>query len=370
MQFTLEGPEIPDALLNERDRDGVLVIAGAGVSRPAGLPSFEGLVAKVYASLNERIQEHHAESEASDRKEYDRVFYALRRRLHQQADPKDDDLILEKVRTILSKAPKAALEHHFDILRISLDARGQTPRLVTTNFDTLFERAWFQKRHSLIDSWAGPALPGVKTARFGGVIHLHGRLAHNRLKLSESDLVLTSAEFGEAYLRSGWATRYVYDLARAYTVLLLGYGLSDPPMRYLLEVVAADRDRFKDLKQVYAFVACDFSKEDPKQVEAVWRTGRSVEPIIYNAPSDDHRELYDTLHIWAERAENPATWVKQQILTLATKKPTELARSELQRVISLVRSEAGAAAFAALGKRIPVEWLSVPELAALIEGGS
>jgi hypothetical protein len=371
MRFLNDGPEIPDDLLNERDKDGVLFIAGAGVSRPAGLPNFEGLVTKIYTLLNERYEDQPAEQDAFKYEEYDRVLYALRRRLHKQSDPTDDDLILQKLRKILRKPRGAILERHLDILRLSLDARGQTPRLVTTNFDTLFEETWYQKARNKIDSWAGPALPGVKTARFRGVIHLHGRLVHRKLKIPESELVLTSAEFGEAYLRSGWATRYVYDLARAYTLILVGYGLNDPPMRYLLEVVAADRDRFKDLKSVYAFVAFDLAKDDPKKVGAIWREGRCVEPIMYPTTAlDDHRSLYDTLHVWAARAENPTLWIQQQISKLAIKKPSELAEWELNHILSLIRTEAGAAAFAALGRKAPVEWLSVPEFSALMGEGA
>jgi hypothetical protein len=68
-------------------------------------------------------------------------------------------------------------------------------------------------------------MPQPKVSGFAGVLHLHGRLADDRveLALAETDLVLTSAEFGDAYLRSGWASRYVYDVVRAHTVVLVGY---------------------------------------------------------------------------------------------------------------------------------------------------
>ncbi len=52
---------------------------------------------------------------------------------------------------------------------------------------------------------------------------------------------------------SGWASRYVYDLARALTLVLVGYQADDPPMRYLLEVLEDDRARYPDLRPVYAF---------------------------------------------------------------------------------------------------------------------
>jgi hypothetical protein len=64
---------------------------------------------------------------------------------------------------------------------------------------------------------------------------------------------LTSADFGEAYLRSGWASRFVYDLLRRYTLVFVGYSADDPPMRYMLEATEAGRLKFPDLKRAYAF---------------------------------------------------------------------------------------------------------------------
>ena len=96
-------------------------------------------------------------------------------------------------------------------------------------------------------------MPQPKVSGFAGVLHLHGRLADAGLDLKETDLVLTSAEFGDAYLRSGWASRYVYDLVRTHALVLVGYQADDPPMRYLLEALEADRERYPDLQQVYAF---------------------------------------------------------------------------------------------------------------------
>jgi hypothetical protein len=73
---------------------------------------------------------------------------------------------------------------------------------VTTNFDTLFERGWnrVHKGPARTLSHAGPALPGPQSAGFKGVLHLHGRIEDKAQRLDESDIVLTSAEFGDAYL--------------------------------------------------------------------------------------------------------------------------------------------------------------------------
>jgi SIR2-like domain len=122
-------------------------------------------------------------------------------------------------------------------------------------------------------------MPQPKASGFRGVLHLHGRLADNRpgVNLPETDLVLTSAEFGDAYLRSGWASRYVYDLVRAHTVVLAGYEADDPPMRYLLEVLEADRGRFSDLHKVFAFAP---SKHHEENLTAELWKAKGVEPIL------------------------------------------------------------------------------------------
>ena len=47
MRFKADGPPIPDILLEERDAGNVVFLCGAGVSIPAGLPSFLDLTRHV-----------------------------------------------------------------------------------------------------------------------------------------------------------------------------------------------------------------------------------------------------------------------------------------------------------------------------------
>ncbi len=70
------------------------------------------------------------------------------------------------------------------------------PRLLTTNFDTLFERAAQQAGVALM-SHAHKSIPRPGGPRDYGILHLHGRLADDTLNLEGSDLILTSADFGE-----------------------------------------------------------------------------------------------------------------------------------------------------------------------------
>lgn len=44
MQFITNGPDIPDELLQAHEEGRVVFFCGAGISYPAGLPGFKGLV--------------------------------------------------------------------------------------------------------------------------------------------------------------------------------------------------------------------------------------------------------------------------------------------------------------------------------------
>jgi NAD-dependent SIR2 family protein deacetylase len=224
MQFLPDGPDIPDELIALQEKGNVVFICGAGVSRTIGLPTFRGLVEGIYHELGETWDQHPAEREGmlADGElagQYDRVLRSLERRLAASdlaRNRRMRERIRAAVRNQLTPPANADLSNHLALLNLSRNAEGQI-RLLTTNFDTVFERAWLAQHGQPISSHAGPAMPQPKVAGFDGVLHLHGRLGDTGIApaLEETSLVLTSAEFGDAYLRSGWASRYVYDLVRA-----------------------------------------------------------------------------------------------------------------------------------------------------------
>lgn len=63
MQFIQNGPDIPDTLLEAHEEGRVVFFCGAGISYPAGLPGFSGLVKKSINWLGMplyRLSEMHA----------------------------------------------------------------------------------------------------------------------------------------------------------------------------------------------------------------------------------------------------------------------------------------------------------------------
>ena len=281
-----KGPDVPADLLNQLDDERVVFFCGAGVSMGGNsrLPSFHGLLCQVYQS--NRIEPDDLEAEALRQSAYDKAFELLERpeRLGSQQ-------VYESVVASLSISPVGPLQMHWDLLALSRVEGGH--RLVTTNFDNRFREAAAEpsghgQRLRIHDA---PALPVPKRDRWRTLVHLHGRF---RPEGDRPDLVLTSADFGRAYLTERWAAKFVTALFREFSVVFVGYSLSDPVMPYLVDAVAAERAKGDDLGMAYAFVGCD--PGETAKVGAGWMV-RNVEPILYDH-MDDHELLRETLRKW------------------------------------------------------------------------
>src|ERR1051325_3119199 len=335
MRFVAEGPSIPDRLLEERDRGNVVFLCGAGVSMPAGLSSFAQLAKRVMDSLDAPL-EAPSRRLFADGGDLDRVFNLLR----EEYAP---DEVEGTVCRILSRTrPKS--DAHSVVLRLSTDA-SHRPRLVTTNFDHLFERDRKLTTH------VAPILPDLAiTGSFEGIVYLHGRRSTGRHAVQRR-LVLASADFGRAYLAEGWATRFVRDLLERYVIVLLGYSASDPPVRYLLE--GLNSKRTASAATIYAF---DHGGAD--EVLNRWR-GRGVTALPYSRlPDVGHAPLWNSLRAWADRALDVDTW-RKSIVRLARLGPANIASHERGQGASLVRTAEGAAVFARAADPPPAEWLCV-----------
>jgi hypothetical protein len=342
MKFTAAGPDIPDQLIAAQERGDVVFICGAGVSRRVGLPDFRGLVKAVYDHIRESWDDDAFErsvmqDDGKNFGQYDRVLRSLERRLA-GGRPNVARVVRSRIREAVRKelAPRAGadLSVHRALFELSRAAEGHL-RLVTTNFDVLFELACAPAP----PSHAGPAMPQPRTTACEGILHLHGRMANEQPRLDETDWVLNSAEFGEAYLRSGWASRYVYDLARAYTVVLIGYEAEDPPLRYILEVLEADRERYQDIRQVFAFASS--TTQEMHSTLAFWRA-KGVTPI-HHVADDGYDNLYATILEWRRFAEDPSRWRSEQLAARMLQKPGETDAGLARECVELLRhGDAGA----------------------------
>ena len=180
---------------------------------------------------------------------------------------------------------------HRTVARLSADLTG-TPQIVTTNFDLLFEAPGVM---NVVKSHVPPTFPDLRHDQpISGITYLHGRL--NTLPEGPHNYVLSSADFGRAYLADGWATNFMWLLLERYTVVLLRYTANDPPMKYLLQGLNSADALEPD--KLFAF-----DRGEPDKVEAKWRD-RGVTPILYGGGSA-HAALWDSLDAWAVRADDP-----------------------------------------------------------------
>jgi NAD-dependent SIR2 family protein deacetylase len=220
MRFLEDGADIPDELIRTVTDGDAVFLCGAGVSQRAGMPSFRGLTEQVYQKLGERNTNELAERRAFEREEYDRALRSLEKRTHR---PQTASRVRAIVAQLLTAPDGVEAPDHLALLQLSSDREGR-PKILTTNFDTLFERAADYSRLPNVPSHAAKSIPRPGGICDHGILHLHGRIADTKLDLEETDLILTSADFGDAYLRDGWASQYIEDRMRLNALVLVGYG--------------------------------------------------------------------------------------------------------------------------------------------------
>lgn len=352
MRFTEHGPSVPNELLDSRDAGDVVFLCGAGISIPAGLPDFFKLTVGVANRLGvqpDSLPGRLIEAERQNRLgggsaihgsvSFDRIFTLLVRAF-------GVGQVEAEVIAALSTKRRVVLDNHRALLDIARGPDGRQ-RLITTNFDRLFQKAQPRLR-----SYAPPHFPDLsRRDGFDGVVHLHGILPIGADARSSDPrgLILSSGDFGRAYLAEAWATRFICDLLDRHIVVLLGYSGDDPPVRYLLEGLNVS-GRIGE-RRLYAFVA-----SSTRDVEGEWRE-RGVTPIPYD-PANHHRGLWDTINGWAERARNPSAW-RERVVALAHSRPEQLKPFERGQVVALCSSAEGALRFSATVPPPPAEWLCV-----------
>lgn len=342
MRFYADGPNIPDSLLELRDRGKVVFFCGAGVSKNEGVDDFEQLAQAV---INHFDPPEHFESHKIFYDQYkshslpvlDQVFYFL----HEEFGREEVNRFVAE--QLLNQSP-ATTKSHRNILRVSANLDG-IPQVVTTNFDHLFEISAPER----ISCHEAPALPNLEfNNSFSGIIYLHGKLDSSQS--SEHDYILSSADFGRAYLSQGWATEFVRSLLQNYTVVLLGYQAEDAPIKYLLQ--GLKHHKTSEQLPIYSLDALtgDMTAE---VLERKWRD-KGVTPIIAAGFSP----LWCSIEAWAERADEPRAW-REKTLQLAIKRPEELEAFERGQIVHIVSTTSGAKAFAELKPVPPPEWLCV-----------
>ncbi|NDV21349.1 SIR2 family protein [Desulfovibrio sp. JC022] len=341
MKFVKDGPIIPNDLIQARDEGRAVFFCGAGVSKEsAGICDFTELCERVAVTLQvqdespvrtlmRQAKEINGLKLGSSLLSVDRIFGLLER-----------DFYIKDIERAVAEAlqPEApGLAAHETLLKLATTPQD-TVQLVTTNFDRLF-------------SECNPDLNLIKPGnlpRIGegepldGVVHLHG-VVNRDYSGAENRFVLSSSQFGRAYLGEGWATDFFKAIVERYVVVFVGYSAEDAPVQYFLESL-----KFKESSsyQVYAF----HDQATPDH----WRE-KKITAIPYSS-KNNFKELWDTLGAWARMVSEPEKW-SREVLQLAARGPVGLTPYEREKVAGFVVTEKGARQFAAVNP--PIEWICV-----------
>ena len=349
MQFIENGPNIPERLLAAHEAGKVVFFCGAGISYPAGLPGFGSLVNKIYAEVGHTPDP--VQTLAIKSKQYDTAIGLL------ESDHIDQrEGVRKALANILipdySKA-KAKLTHKA-LLTLSKTHKGNH-HLVTTNFDRIFEDIKIEDS-LCVPSFTAPLLPIPKN-RFNGLVYLHGLIPEVLTKNELDNLVISSGDFGLAYLNERWAARFVSEMFRNYTVCFIGYSLEDPVLRYMMDALAADKLLGESPPEMFAFGS--YSKGKYEKNENEWKA-KNVTPILY-AMKHNHYNLHNTLIEWSNTYRDGINGKEKIILKHALSMPVASTIEDdfVGRVLWSLSDKTGKSAklFSEINPPPPLEWL-------------
>lgn len=350
MKFVKNGPDIPDRLIEAHEDGQVVFFCGAGISYPARLPGFKGLVERIYATLGavpSKVQQR-----AIRAKRYDTAIGLL-----------EQDVVggREAVRRALAAAlvpdltaPKA-LATHEALLELGKLQDGRY-RLITTNFDRLFQEV-VSKQSLKVPTFEAPLLPVPKHHTWDGLVYLHGLLPPSLSVHGLNRLVVSSGDFGMGYLTERWASRFVSELFRNFTVCFVGYSLDDPVLRYMMDALAADQLLGGTPPEMYAFGS--YSKGKAEDTGTDWRA-KHVSPILY-PEFKHHTRLHQTLHRWAETYRDGVLGKERIVAEHASTIPLASTQEDnfIGRMLWALSDKGGLPAqrFAEMDPAPPLEWL-------------
>lgn len=247
----IQGIDFPNELIKSMEENKLVVFVGAGVSmgNPTKLPSFDDLAEEIAG--NSGIER--------DKNDPCDIFLGK---------IKSNNINVNKIAA--EKLSESKLQHnklHEYIIR--LFGENQVVRIVTTNYDQMLEQAskCIGRKVKVFNS---PALSLGND--IDGIVHIHGNVD------DPEHMVLTDSDFGNAYMVEGYASRFLSEIFKNYTVLFVGYSYNDVIVRYLTRAIVKNDDFNK-----YILI-------DQPSVE--WQY-LGIKPIIF--PKEDYDTLYGVI---------------------------------------------------------------------------
>lgn len=299
MIFPNTETDIPEELLKHQEEGRVVFFCGAGISYDAHIPVFGGLMKETAKKLNHEFSS--LEKKLFKEKNYDQLYLMYERRV-------GDAIAVRKVSASIL-TPKLndkedELSKHISLLKLAKNKNGKT-HLVTTNYDCLFDKAQDSLKQK-IPCYSAPLLPVPKDYKWDGIVYLHSKLDENPSNENLESLVLSSADFGQAYLTERWASRFITELFRDHVICFVGYSVNDVIIKYMMDALTYERKMMKEgerqLLPIFAFTGYD--RNYKKDCIDEWDM-KGISAIPYRvSDSKGHIELTRVLEAWAKYHEN------------------------------------------------------------------
>ena len=364
MQFVRNGPDIPEHLLQANEDGRVVFFCGAGISMPKLLTKpnplarskplgFASLVDSLYTEFG--VTPNPRQERAIEAGQYDIAIGLL------EAKVAGGRTVVRQALASILKIPlefNRSTAHEW-LLTLSKNHEDGCTRLVTTNFDRLFEKA-IKDMPLQVKRFQAPFLP-IPKKQWDGLVYLHGLLPEKSTPSNLDHLVVSSGDFGRAYLTERWASRFVSELFRNYIVCFVGYSLNDPVLRYMTDAIAADRQRGEPALEMFAFGS--YSKGKGEREREEWED-KNVTPILYlkvEKKENEHAHLLETLQVWSETYSDGVCAKKRIVAECARMLPLESTKEDdfVSRVMWALSDPSGLPAehFAELDRVPSLDWL-------------
>lgn len=217
----------PKAVLDAAQRRELVIFVGAGVSRASTNeagdrpPSWSQLLTSVTSSVRPTAAEQKIVNDFIDRE----LLLEAAEYLHALAD---DRFLLNDLREAIALATDGPNGDNFGGNEWHDAIMALEPRIiVTTNYDKIIERA--SRNGYRVSDFESPEV-GEKV-RLGDpvLLKIHGTVD------TKSKMVLTQTDYSNLHLGGRHALQVLQGLMLTKTCLFLGYSLSDPDIRLLLQ---------------------------------------------------------------------------------------------------------------------------------------
>jgi hypothetical protein len=259
---------LPKPLIESLKKKRCVLFVGSGLSTFAGFPSWQELIDRL---VEEARLVPHARTGGLDELIAENDLLALAGWVRSTLGKFDFDHIM---RDIFDRQfrPDQIPDTHRAI--VSTDYRA----FVTTNYDRLIEDAFYLQRHVSASVMMPDSVLMLATALYESypfVLKLHGSIT------APPSIVLTEDDYDRLVFQTPHLRLFLHALSLSYTLLFVGYSLTDPDFRLILKELKLTFDDYSPPRYALVPDATDV------KMDALHRT-LNIQTIPYC--SDNHHQ--------------------------------------------------------------------------------